>query len=117
MPVSNVNRDRYRAKLLSRQFKWVFEAVPDRWKHRITGWLWRQLFLSDDGKLHLAGEHVLADLREFADPPYRPLFSSDPLVMARRVGRREVFQRIVMFLNLDEATVQYVMELDDGLGE
>lgn len=34
--------------------------------------------------------------------------------MARREGRREVFARIQYFLNLDENTVQKLMEIDDG---
>jgi hypothetical protein len=77
----------------------------------------KDLFLVD-GQLRRSGEHVLADLRKFchADARARPLFDSDPLVMARRIGRREVFDRLVNFLNLDEGQVQQLMELDDGIG-
>lgn len=117
MAVSQTNRARWRAVLVSRDFKWLFKAVPSRFRDRMTRWLWRALFLADDGQLHMAGHHVLADLRDFAAPPGVPLFSADPLVMARRIGRREVFERIVNYLNLDEATVQTLMQLDDGLGE
>jgi hypothetical protein len=70
----------------------------------------------NEGQLIHAGQHVLADLRDFclakAGPPR--LFDTDPLVMARRLGRREVFDRIINFLNLDEAEVQTLMEIDDG---
>ena len=44
----------------------------------------------------------------------RPIFAPDPLVMARRLGRREAFDRIIKYLNLDEAQVQAIMEIDDG---
>lgn len=120
MAVTPTNRARYRAKLLSRQVKWLFMAVPDRLQrrleHRLTGWFLRAMFLADDGTPHLAGEHVLAELREFALVG-RPIFSSDPLIMARRLGRREVVERLINYLNLDEKAVQQLMELDDGLGD
>lgn len=74
----------------------------------------KELFLGDNGQLKRSGERVLADLRTFcwADKP--TIFDKDPVVMARREGRREVFVRIQNFLNLDERVVQKLMELDDG---
>lgn len=114
MAVSQTNKARYRAMLLARDFKWLFSAVPARFKGRLRRWFWRALFLAEDGKPHLVGEHALADLRDFAMVG-RPIFSSDPLVTARRLGRREVVERIFNYLNLDEGTVQKLMELDDGL--
>jgi hypothetical protein len=114
MAVSENNRLRYRAMLISREVKWLFQAIPERWRVRLTGWLARQLFLSPEGKVHHAGEIVLADLRDFAAVGM-PIFSSDPLIMARRLGRREVVERLINYLNLDEGTVQQLMRLDDGL--
>ena len=73
---------------------------------------WKMLFLKD-GQLSQAASHVLADLRNFAFVE-KGLFDKDPLVMARREGRREVFLRIKDFLSLDEAQVQLLMEIDDG---
>ena len=106
-----MNRRRVRAVLSARRFKELFAwAVPTRW-------LFRWLFRDESGALRRVGEHVLADLRGFCRAsPGETIFDSDPLVMARREGRREVFMRIVNFLNLDEREVQQLMELDDGIG-
>lgn len=114
MAVTQQNRARYRAILISREVKWALMAVPERFQNLLRVWLWRWLFKGPDGKLHRAGEIVLADLRDFAAVG-QPIFSPDPLVMARRLGRREVVERIINYLNLDEGTVQKIMELDDGL--
>jgi hypothetical protein len=94
MGVSQINRLRFRATRLSREFK--------------------GMFLGPDGTPHVPGEHALADLRDFAMVG-QPIFSTDPLIMARRLGRREVVERIFNYLNLDEGIVQKLMELDDGL--
>lgn len=118
MAVSPENRIRFRAVQVSRQAKWLFMAVPERFAQRLAGRfligpLLRWLFLSPDGQVHRAGEIVLAELRNryaLGSP-----FSEDPLVMARKVGRREVLDDLFNYLNLDEATVQKIMELDDGL--
>jgi hypothetical protein len=118
MAVTATNKARFRAVLLSREVKWLFMAAPERLKKRVgprlTGWFLQAMFLADDGRPHPAGEHVLADLREFALVG-RPIFSSDPLIMARRLGRREVVERLINYLNLDEKAVQQLMELDDGI--
>ncbi len=121
MAVTVENRLRYRAILIGREVKSIFHGVPDRFARRLVGrWLgpalWRWLFLSPDGEPTRAGEVLLAELREFAFVG-RTTFDSDPLVMARREGRREVVLRILNYLNLDEVIVRKLMELDDGLGE
>lgn len=81
-------------------------------------WAYRAVFTSDGATLRIAAQHVLADLRSYcfatADGR-RPIFSTDPVVMARRLGRREAFDRIINYLNLDEAQVQKLMENDDGI--
>jgi hypothetical protein len=111
---SDRNRLRAKAIAVSRAFKDLFWAAraPQRG-------VWRRLFLADDGEtLRRTGEAALADLRDFCFAHAnnrRALFSNDPLVMARRVGRREVFDRITTYLNLDEAAVQQLMEIDDGI--
>ena len=105
-----LNRRRVRSVLSARRFKELFAwAVPRRW-------LFRWLFLDENGALRRVGEHVLADLRGYCRAsPGETIFDSDPLIMARREGRREVFMRITNFLNLDEREVQKLMELDDGI--
>ena len=115
MAVTETNRRRYRAKLISREVKYLFGGVPERLKALLPRrWLWRWLFLGPEDKPHRSGEILLADLRDFAGIPHSP-FHPDPIIMARRVGRQEVVQRIFNYLNLDEEAVQQLMELDDGL--
>ena len=105
------NERRIHAVRVSRSFKDLFAG----WQTPVTEW--RRLFLTDEERLRVSAQRVLADLRDFcfAHPNNRRLlFSQDPLVMARRIGRREVFDRITTYLNLDEAAVQKLMEIDDG---
>lgn len=80
-----------------------------------TRWAYRAVFTVDGKRLRVAAEHVLADLRDysFAD---KSAFDADPLVMARRQGRRDVWLRISNYLHLDEAAVTKLMEVDDGFG-
>lgn len=104
------NALRRRAIQLSKYFKWLFVTafIP-------KSWLWRMLLLGDGADLSVPAQYVLADLRDFSFAGgHQTCFHNDPLVMARRLGRREVFDRITHYLNLDEATVQTLMEIDDG---
>lgn len=104
------NAQRLRAVALSRSFRELFWSVP-----LPRRWIWRWLFIADDGQsIRHVGQHALADLREFAFAS-KSVFDPDPLVMARRSGRRDVWLRITNYLNLDEAQVQQLMEIDDGL--
>lgn len=109
MAVSPANRQRFRAILQSRAWKELIAFVVPR------GWFYNWLFRGENGELRIVGEHVLADLRDFCGVSRPTIFDPDPLIMARREGRREVFVRITNLLNLDEAIVQKLMELDDGL--
>lgn len=104
------NAMRVQFTLLSRSFKalFVMAVLPRRW-------VYRWLFTGENGELRRVGEHVLADLRGFCGADKATLFNPDPIIMARRLGRREVFDRIINFLNLDESKVQQLMELDDGI--
>lgn len=72
----------------------------------------RALF-KPEGVMSRQAEAVLADLRDFC-AAQDSTFNSDPLIMARMAGRREVWLRLTKFLNLDEAQVQTMMEVDDG---
>lgn len=90
---SVINALRRKAVMVSRSFKDVFRA--------------------DDTHLRRSAEHVLADLRDFCWAQ-KTSFDPDPLIMARRAGRRDVWLRITQYLNLDEAQVQTLMEIDDG---
>lgn len=116
MAVSQRNQARYRAVLISREVKWLFVHVPSRIRGWLIGLAWRWLFKVDGEKMHRAGEVILADLRDFARVGM-PIFDTDPLVMARRLGRREVVERIMNYLELDETVVQQLMQVDDGLGD
>lgn len=115
---SPANRMRARAVLISREFKAVLLAVPERFgimlAARLRGWLWRWLFRGPDGEVHRAGGIVLSDLRKFCHADKPTIFHPDAAVMARREGRREVWTRIMNYLHLDENEVRKLMELDDG---
>lgn len=125
--VSDANRNRWRAILISREFKWLFTAVPERfawileeptkWTLRrfFLRWVVRWLFVSEDGDIHRAGEVVLAHLRRRGGYLRPTNFSTDPLTLARRMAERELVDDFFYFLNLDEGDVRNMMELDDGL--
>ena len=53
------------------------------------------IFKGQDGYLSEAGESVMDDLKLFCDGDS---FSSDPLDMARKAGRRQVYQMILKML-------------------
>jgi hypothetical protein len=106
-----INQFRAKSIVLARSFRELFWSLPIPKR-----WIWRWLFLAEDGQtVRRVGEHALADLREFAFLN-RSTFDTDPLIMARRAGRREVAMRIINYLNLDEDAVQTLMEIDDGIG-
>lgn len=94
---------------VSRIYKDLFRrlVVPD-------SRLYRWLFGDGPGGMRRVGELVLSDLAEFCHADKPTIFNSDPLIMARQEGRREVFVRIQNFLNLDESAVRKIMEIDDG---
>lgn len=122
MAVSDTNRIRFRQILVAREVKWVFMAVPERFAKRLLGRfllgpLLRWLFLGPDGRPHRAGEIVLAELRRRSGFGRYSIFDPDPHVLAYREGQRAVVQEIFNLLNLDEAEVRKLMEVDDGLGE
>lgn len=119
---SILNRRRALAILVSRSFKAVLMPDTSRprwhiWLARILwpfGWrerLWRAAFSGAPEALGLEANHVLADLRNFClaqDTGFDP----NPIIMARRAGRREVWLRIQRYLGLNEAEVNKLMELD-----
>ncbi|WP_042486098.1 Bbp19 family protein [Sphingomonas parapaucimobilis] len=75
---------------------------------------YKRLFLGSDNVMSRDAEIVLADLRDFCRAE-QGAFSPDPYVNARNLGRREVFLRLTHHLNLDEAEVRKLMEMDSGL--
>ncbi len=75
---------------------------------------YKQLFLGADEIMSRDAEIVLADLRDFCRVEQGG-FSPDPYVNARNTGRREVFLRLTHHLNLDEAEVRKLMEMDSGI--
>lgn len=100
--VDNLRRER--VLRISYAFKELFAlAVIPR------AWAVRWLFRSDDGKTtRLVGRIVLADLAQFCKAR-ESAFDTDPLIMARRAGRQDVFRRIADFLNLDEDEVRKII--------
>jgi len=79
------------------------------------GRAYKQTFNADDGTLHRPAQIVLADLRRFCYHNRSTIKVSqagtvDPLAMAVAEGRREVFMRIVEFLNLDEGAIGQLKE-------
>lgn len=122
MAVSPENRVRYRRVLISRAVKQVLIGAPERLAKALLGRfllgpILRWLFLGPDDKPHRAGEIVLAELRLRTGFDRFSIFDPDPHVLAYREGQRAVVMMIFNLLNLDEAAVQTLMEVDDGLGE
>lgn len=62
------------------------------------------------------GQQALADLKRFCKYGESPIVTSlvrqevDPIATAVRIGRQEVFQRIVAHLNLDDALLLKLKE-------
>ena len=124
------NGRRLRAVRMARAFKAVFQpmAIRDA-RVRLAGsillliawltggrqawrrWIYRIGFTEGDTR-RMAARAVLADLRDFTFAQ-SSAFDRDPIIMARRQGRRDVWLRIANYLNLDEAEVQLFMEQDD----
>lgn len=120
MAVTQENRIRYRGILIAREVKGLFMGVPERFAKAIAGRLFfglllRWLFLGPDDQPHRAGEIVLAELRRRSGFGRYSIFDPDGRVHAYREGQRAVVQEIFNLLNLDEAQVQKLMEVDDGL--
>jgi hypothetical protein len=78
---------------------------------------YRRTFLDADGKLGRDAEIVLADLRRFcrvtaSTAVVSPVSKTiDPIAMGMAEGRREVWNRIMAHLYVDE---KQVFNLDDG---
>ena len=72
---------------------------------------YRRMFLGDDGNLTRDGEAVLVDLRRFcrataSTAVVSPMSKTvDPIAMALAEGRREVFNRLIAHLYVDEKTI------------
>lgn len=60
----------------------------------------RSLFFTEDDRLNEAAKTALFDLRVFCHGT-KSAFNNDPLEMARIVGRQEVYQHIMNYLNYD----------------
>lgn len=73
---------------------------------RSKEWAYRQRLGVDDEAVKI----ILADLRMFCNGT-KTTFSNDPLEMARLTGRKEVFERIMTFLNYDYSKI-YDLEED-----
>lgn len=70
---------------------------------------YRLLFRAQDKKLNQAAKIVLSDLRVFCHGT-QSAFDKDPIEMARKAGRQEVFQRIMNFLEVDYSEYYQLVE-------
>lgn len=127
--IAGQNARRRYAVALSRQWKALLSpsANAQAWGRMMTAlvlrllasreawrrWCYRAVFTHDGRALRTAGEKVLGDLRDFCFAR-ASAFDPDPIIMARRQGRRDVWLRVAGLLELDEAQVQTLMEIDDG---
>lgn len=73
---------------------------------RSKEWAYRSALKNNDE----AAKVILADLRMFCYGT-KSTFSTDPLEMARLTGRKEVFERIMSFMNFDYSKI-YDLEED-----
>ena len=77
---------------------------------------YRRVFLTQDGKVGRDAEVVLADLKRFCRASSSTVVVSpvsksiDPYAMALAEGRREVWNRLMAQLYLDERTIQKLTE-------
>lgn len=117
MSAGQLNALRVAAILRAREFKTLFLGAFGGFVARLVpaSWWTRLLFRTAEGALTIAGERVLADLRDFAGLARQSNFDPDPHVMAYREGKRAVVMRIIHHLNLDEAQVQQMIGVDDGV--
>lgn len=74
---------------------------------------YRRTFLDADGRPHRSAERVLADLRRFCRATVPSFTPGDPHTTALLEGRREVWNRLMAFLRLDEESVWHLTEGDD----
>jgi len=80
---------------------------------------YRQTFLDNDGKFNPTATVVLADLRRFCRATGSTMVVSpvtkqvDPIAMAMAEGRREVWNRIMAHLYVDEKQVFELNERDE----
>lgn len=80
---------------------------------RSKEWAFRALFKGQDGQLNEAAKIALADLRTFCHGT-QSNFSKNALEMARMEGRREVFTRVMAFLEVDYSKFYQLEEpIDD----
>ena len=81
---------------------------------------YRRTFLDADGKPGRDAEIVLADLRRFCRATASTVVVSpvskqiDPIAMAMAEGRREVWNRIMAHLYVDEKQVFNLQDADDA---
>lgn len=72
---------------------------------------YRRVFMDNEGRITRDGEIVLADLRRFCRATGSTMVVSpvsktvDPIAMAMAEGRREVWNRLMAHLHVDEKTV------------
>jgi translation initiation factor 2 beta subunit (eIF-2beta)/eIF-5 len=74
---------------------------------------YKDVFEKDNRSVNI----VLADLRKFCFAT-GGVFDSDPLVLARKVGRQEVFERMRSYINVTEDELyKYTETLETDYGD
>lgn len=79
-------------------------------------------FCTADGKLHVEGQRVMADLKRFCGVNKGGIVISpisrtvDPYATAYRAGQRDTYLRISKFLNLDESELTEVINDEHSSG-
>lgn len=80
---------------------------------------YRRTFFNADGDLHRDSEIVLADLRRFCRANTSTALISpvskaiDPIAMAMAEGRREVWNRLMAHLHVNEKTVFNLQDVEE----
>lgn len=81
---------------------------------------YKRTFMNADGNLHRDSEIVLADLKRFcrattSTAVISPISKSvDPIAMAMAEGRREVWNRLMAHLHVNEKTVFNLQDVEEN---
>lgn len=87
------------------------KTVLAKWNAR-RGFHYQAAFLDEEGEPTLHGQKILADLDRFCRGN-ESTFHADPRAHALLEGRREVFLRILNFLEMDSREVRPFVEVKD----
>jgi len=83
---------------------------------------WKKRFFGEDGKLTEGGKRMLFDLKTFAKARHTFIYTDndgkvDPYALAIAKGRREVYDRIIRFLAMDDISEAEIEKFEAQLAE